>query len=153
MKINKILMALTGTFLLLFSAGCTQADGYIGVWFGAWHLETIDINGEEETAYSDTPEIMFSFQGEVFKAGYIERAEIFGTWSYEGEILNLNAGYNAGNGAHLTYLFNPFPVAMHFPADVHTVDLTVTELGSRRMQWQYIDQNGRLITYNFKKYP
>lgn len=142
-----------GIILALMSTGCTKTDGDIGDWFGSWHLETIIINGEEETSYTDNPEIMFSFQGNIFNAAYMERAEIYGSWSYAGEILTLVANYNAGSGSSVPYLFNPFPVAMHLPADVDMVEITVTEINGRTMQWQYIDQNGRLLTYNFRKYP
>lgn len=139
--------------IAIATTGCTQDDGYIGDWFGSWHLESILIDGEPEAAYSENPEIMFSFQGEVFNAAYIDRAEIFGTWSYAGEVLTLIAGYNAGGGASYKHLFNPFPVALHFPADVEQIEITVTHINGDTMQWQYIDQNGNLLTYNFRKYP
>ena len=135
------------------STGCTKTDGDIGDWFGSWHLETILINGEEEASYSENPEIMFSFQGNIFNAAYMERSEIYGSWSYAGEVLTLIADYNAGGGANLTHLFNPFPVVMHFPADVDKIEITVTEINSKTMQWQFINQNGNLLTYNFRKYP
>ena len=150
MKGLKYILVLTLTLLL---GSCTQPDGHIGDWFGSWHLETIMINGEEETSYSENPEIMFSFQGKVFNASYMERAEIYGSWSYAGEVLTLVASYNAGSGANNKNLFDPFPVAMHLAADVEQVEITVTEINGKTMQWQYIDQNGRLLTYNFRKYP
>lgn len=142
------------TFLLVIlalSTSCTHTDGDIGPWFGSWYLEEILVNGEKESSYQK--DIMISFQGDMFKFGYIDRAEIYGLWDYAGEILTLDASYNAGNGAGIDYLFNPFPVAMHFPADIDQVQITVTKIENSNMQWQYIDQNGRLLTYNFKKYP
>lgn len=142
-----------GIIVTLMPSGCTKTDGDIGYWFGSWHLETILINGEEEASYSNNPEIMFSFQGNIFNAAYMERNEIYGSWSYAGEILTLIAGYNAGGGASNPNLFNPFPIAMHFPADVDQIEVTVTEINGKTMQWQYIDQNGDLLTYNFRKYP
>ena len=152
MKKNELIFFI-GIIVALVSAGCSKTDGDIGYWFGSWHLETIMIDGEEETSYSENPEIMFNFQGKVFNASYMERDEIYGSWSYAGEVLTLIAGYNAGGGASNPNLFNPFPVALHFPADVDQIEITVTELNNKTMQWQYIDQNGRLITYNFRKYP
>ena len=137
----------------LMAGSCSTTDGDIGEWFGSWHLETIMINQEEDSSYSANPEIMFSFQGKIFNCSYMERAEIYGSWSYAGEILTLIASYNAGSGANVSYLFNPFPVAMHFPADVDQIEITVTQLTSKTMQWQYIDPEGKLLTYNFKKYP
>lgn len=143
-------------FLLFFSLipltqSCMQWNGDIGEWFGSWHLESLLINGEKDEDYKGN--IMISFQGKIFDFAYMEAAEIYGSWSYAGEVLTLIAGYNEGNGASLPHLFNPFPVALHFPADVEQIEITVTEMNGKTMQWQYIDQNGDLITYNFKKYP
>lgn len=135
----------------LWFSSCTQPDGYIGDWFGSWHLESILINGEEDTDYKEN--IMVSFQGKVFNLAYIDGTEIYGTWSYAGEILTLIAGYDAGSGVDYPHLFNPFPVVLHFPADVEQIEITVSNINSGTMQWQYIDQNGQLLTYNFKKYP
>lgn len=136
--------------LLLFSQ-CTQPGGYIGDWFGSWHLESIEINGETDEDYKGN--LMVSFQGKIFDFGYLDSVEIYGTWSYAGEILTLIAGYDAGTGSNMNHLFNPFPTSMHFPAEVDQIEITVTHIGSKTMQWQYIDQNGQLITYNFRKYP
>lgn len=151
--INGTLAAIILAILTLLSTSCMQTDDTEGPWFGSWHLETIMINGEPDTSYNSNPEIMINFAGEVFNLAYMERAEIYGTWSYAGEVLTLIAGYHAGNGAQLSYLFNPFPVAMHFPADVEQIEITVTKIEGKQMQWQYIDENGRLLTYNFRKYP
>ena len=134
----------------VFLSQCTQPDGYIGDWFGSWHLESIDINGTPDTDYRQN--IMFSFQGKVFNVAYLDGDEIYGSWSYAGEILTLVGGYDAGSGSN-SHLFNPFPVALHFPADVSQIEITVNSINSRKMQWQYIDQNGQLITYNLRKYP
>lgn len=147
-------LTLFGLAVVMFLlSGCTKPDGDIGDWFGSWHLTSIMIDGEEEAAYSENPEIMVSFQGKVFNMAYIDRAEIYGSWSYAGEVLTLIAGYNAGGGSNIHYLFDPFPVVMHFPSDVEQIEITVTHIGRKSMQWQYIDQNGRLLTYNFRKYP
>lgn len=147
-----IYIFITLSISLLFS-GCTQPDGYIGKWFGSWHLESILIDGELDTNYPEKQEIMFSFQGNIFNCGYMESVEIYGSWSYAGEILTLVASHHSGSGASLPQYFNPFPVAMHFPADVGQLEITVTSITNKTMQWQYIDQNGKLLTYNFRKYP
>ncbi|MCH5217386.1 MAG: hypothetical protein J1F07_02350 [Muribaculaceae bacterium] len=150
---KKTLNILAVLILLLAAPGCTRPDGDIGVWFGSWHLESIMIDGVSEQSYADNPEIMFNFQGKVFNAAYMERAEIYGEWSYAGETLTLIASFQAGSGANLSYLFDPFPVAMHFPQGVDQLEITVTRLTSDIMQWQYTDQYGRMLTYNFRKYP
>ena len=137
--------------MILGVGGCTQADGYIGHWFGSWHLEEMLIDGEEDPSYRKN--LMISFQGKIFKFGYLDSVEIFGSWEYEGEILTLNAGYGAGNGAGNSTFFDPFPIPMHFPKGEEQVEVSVTYINSNTMQWQYTDQYGQFITYNFRKYP
>lgn len=147
------------TTLLL--SGCTQHDGYIGNWFGSWYLQNMYIDGkidQEYESYKDNEniynrrEVMVSFQGKIFNMAYLEGNEIYGTWSYAGEILTLIANYNAGGGS-VSPNFTPYPKVMHFPENQEQIEITVTAINGKTMQWQYIDQNGRLITYNFKKYP
>lgn len=150
------------TYLLLITlisfalSGCTQADGNIGEWFGSWYLEEMEINGETDANYQSIKDknqgIMISFQGKLFKLGYIDGLEIYGQWEYAGEILTLIAEYKAGSGYGQPQ-FDPFPKEMLLPAGVDQAEITVTSHKSRTMQWQYIDQNGDLLTYNFKKYP
>ena len=139
-------------FCFLFNS-CSDPDHTDSVLLGSWHLETIMLNGETDISYMDNPEIMVSFQGNIFNMAYMERAEIYGSWSYAGEILTLIANYKAGSGANIGYLFNPFPVAMKFPAGIEQLEITVTAIEGGKMQWQYINDEGDLLTYNFRKYP
>lgn len=132
---------------------CTQYKINIGDWHGSWHLQEIYIDGELDKDYSVKPNIMISFQRNLFNFAYIETLEIYGTWSYAGEILTLNAGYDAGAGAGNEQFFNPFPIVMGFSPGETEVEITVTKLTESAMQWQYIDRFGKLRTYNFKKYP
>ena len=141
--------------LMLFS-GCMQHDGYIGDWFGSWHLEEMLIDGEVDEQYAenqknDDKQVMVNFQGKIFNMAYIQGSEIYGTWSYAGEILTLIASYHSGNGYNNPIWFTPYPVVLHFPADVEQIEITVNYINGKTMQWQYIDQNGRLITYNWRK--
>lgn len=161
MKRNNILLSTIFVFIAMMTGGCVQHDGYIGNWFGSWYLEEMLINGDVDQAYeeainrepvSSRRAIMVSFQGNIFNMAYINGSEIYGTWSYAGEILTLVANYNAGGGSVSPY-FNPYPIELHFPADEAQLEITVTEINGKTMQWQYIDQNGNLITYNFRKYP
>lgn len=149
---KKILqLALIGVCFVL--SGCTQPNGYIGDWFGSWHLEEILIDGEPDEEYEADPNITFSFQGKIVSMGFIATAEAFGNWSYAGEVLTLIAGYQDPNDYTLKRLYDPFPKIMQLAAGVDQVEITVTYINGRRMQWQYINQNGQLMTYNFRKYP
>lgn len=144
--------------LAVICTGCTQPDGNIGDWFGSWYLEEMLIDGEIDSEYAEDKasnerlQILISFQSNVFNVAYLNGSAIFGTWSYAGETLTLIASYDAGSGNVSPY-FDPYPIVMHFPKGVEELEITVTRLESRRMQWQRIDPQGRLITYNFKKYP
>lgn len=145
------------SLLVVVLCGCTQNDGHIGPWFGSWHLESMLIDGETDDTYADLQaedkmQVMVSFQGKVFNMGYIGGSEIYGSWSYAGETLTLVANYNAGSGYNSPN-FNPYPIVMHFPRGIEQLEITVTAINSRTMQWQHIDPEGRLITYNFRKYP
>lgn len=146
------------SLIALCLTSCTQPDGNIGDWFGSWHLEEILINGEVDPDYrqyreeNNSMQVMVSFQGKVFNMSYLNGPEIYGSWSYAGEVLTLIASYNAGSGYQYS-TFNPYPTVLHFPADEEQIEITVTEINGKTMQWQYIDQNGRLLTYNFRKYP
>lgn len=150
--IKKSILSVFVFMLGSFLSGCTQADGYIGDWFGSWHLEEILINGEKDTNYNQ--DLLISFQGKIFKMVQMTPvADIYGAWEYEGEILTLDVSFKAGNSATNTQFFNPFPIQMYLPAGVDQVEITVTSINRKNMQWQYIDQNGDLLTYNLKKYP
>lgn len=153
---KRLNIVILGLFLLVLNS-CTHPDGDIGDWFGSWHLEEILINGQPDEEYAqnrenDRLQVMVSFQGKIFNMAYLNGPEIYGSWSYAGEVLTLIANYNAGSGSSSS-LFDPFPVVLHFPGDVEQVEITVTKITGRYMQWQLIDINGNLLTYNFRKYP
>lgn len=155
MKTNKIsiVFAFITALMLPLYTGCMQWDDTDGPFFGSWHLQTIDIDGQPDQTYNSNPEIMISFAGQVFNLAYMERAEMYGTWVYGGEVLELNATYKAGNQATDTRFFNPYPLVMHFAEGQEIIQVSVTKVDKKTMQWQYEDLNGRLLTYNFKKYP
>lgn len=145
------------SYILLISVlffpmqSCMQWNGDIGDWFGSWHLESMYIDGEQDTGYKG--DIMVSFQGKIVNLAYMEVGEIYAAWSYAGMTLTLIAGYEAGSGASMPSRFDPFPIALHFPKGEDMVEVVVTSMTNKSMQWQYIDAQGQLITYNFKKYP
>lgn len=153
----KILIVPIVVLSVILLTQCTQPEGNIGKWFGSWYLEEMLINGSLDEEYASNKEegklqVLVSFQGNVFNMSYLNGAAIYGTWSYSGEILTLVASYNAGGG-YDSPDFNPYPVVLRFPEGIEQMEITVSYLYSRSMRWQLIDQEGNLITYNFKKYP
>lgn len=166
MKFRTIQFILRSCILfLIFNlfTGCTQPDGYIGKWFGSWFLEEMLIDGEVDEEYEYylkestvaegiNRQVMISFHANVFNIGYLSTDEIYGTWSYAGETLTLVSSYHSGSG-HNSPAFDPFPIVLHFPKGQEVMEIPVTKFTSDIMQWQLIDPEGRLITYNFRKYP
>lgn len=140
--------------LLLFCcvlSGCTQPDGYIGDWFGSWHLEEIIVDGTADDNYKK--DIAFNFQSKIYSCGFLSLVEVYGNWSCAGETLTLIAGYQDRDNYYVNLLYDPFPKVMQLPSGVDQVEITVTYINSRTMQWQHVNQHGQLMTYNFRKYP
>lgn len=152
MKLNNLKLSI---FLFIVSIcslqSCMQWNGDIGEWFGSWHLESIYIDGKLDESYKSN--VMISFQGKIINFGYLETGAILGSWEYNHSTLTLIAGYQAGSGASMPQLFDPFPVCMYFTPDEDVVQVNVSDMNKHKMQWQYVDAQGRVITYNFKKYP
>lgn len=150
---HAFLAALSLTVLLLFY-GCTHTDNSLSPISGTWHLEEMIINGDLDQTYESNRQegrlqVIVTFQGKIFHMSYNGGTSMYGSWEYSGEVLTLIAGKNEGN--YTTY-FDPFPTVMHLPSGVTMAEVTVTRLQGTDMQWQAIDQNGQLITYNFRKY-
>ena len=157
MKTTKAILLTAILFTLPAVTGCTQPDGYIGDWFGTWYLEEMLLDGEPDQVYADFKakdehQVVVSFQANVVNFSYLNGSEIYGTWSYAGDTLTLISSYSSGAG-HTSYWFDPYPIVMHFPSGQDQLEVTVTRLGSRAMQWQYVIPSGQLVTYNFRKYP
>lgn len=152
MKFSNLILSLLLLAVTSFTLqSCMQWNGDIGVWFGSWYLESMYVDGKSDPDYKDN--IMISFQGKIIDLAYIEVGESVGTWNYEKPELTLILGFDAGSGASLPQLFDPFPVSLHFPSGINEVKVNVTTINSKEMQWQYLSPQGALITYNFKKYP
>lgn len=139
------------------SQSCQQTDGDVGDWFGSWHFESIDINGDDSEYSNDQTnrmDLMVNFHGKIFNISYLNGHEIYGTWSVAGEVLTLIADPYTGDRDREPQMFNPYyPNALHFAADTEQIEITVVYIGTNTMEWQYIDQNGDLITYHLRKYP
>lgn len=91
------------SFLCL--CGCMQHNGYIGDWFGTWHLETITVDGTEDTNYKSN--FFFQFQSDKIRLCSVDPTypemwnECFGTWEASDKVLELNLTYT-GVGPYWT---------------------------------------------------
>ena len=65
------------------SASCTKNNGDIGVWFGQWRVEKIEIDGVENSDYAGN--LFFSFQNAVFEEKIVtpehEAIAAYGRWT------------------------------------------------------------------------
>ena len=154
---KKVIIFLTLLIPALLSS-CTHCDGDIGTLFGSWHVEAIERNGVADENYNAN--LLVSFQGEICNFAYInlnepdyDEAEIFGTWSRDGNALTLRAGYMTTGGATLPQYFDPFPVSLEFPYGENSVSVSITSENSRTMVWAYTTPDGTAMTYRLRKYP
>lgn len=135
-------------FLSLICTGCTHNNGDIGPWFGTWKLEEITVNGVTDTSYGN--DILWKFQSSIIcivrVEPYHERSEAWGTWSQDGNALELNYTYTDDkNSAH----YVPLPET-YIPAGV-TV-MSIEELSGSKLKLIYHAADGNIYGYKFKKW-
>lgn len=77
-----------------------QHNGRIGDWFGTWRLESITVNGDEDSAYAGN--YFFQFQADKVRISEVDPVypdllnERFGTWQASAKVLELNFSYTGG---------------------------------------------------------
>ncbi len=110
MRAHKLLI-----LCFLFLCSCMQHNGYIGDWFGTWHLESITVDGVEDAAYQGN--YFFQFQADKVRISEVNPSypenvrECFGSWEASGDVLELNFSYT-GVGQYWT----PWPETYLPPA-------------------------------------
>ncbi|MBR6489307.1 MAG: lipocalin-like domain-containing protein [Muribaculaceae bacterium] len=131
--------------LLAGMAGCTHNNGDIGYWFGLWHLDSIEVNGETDSAYDG--KYYFLFQGKVFCLRYVfeqehDYREAFAQWkeSDDQKFVTINFVDNR----FTPYLGDDIPA--NYLSTVTT--LTVDTLTSSTMVLHYTRDDGTVITYH-----
>lgn len=76
---------------VLMGESCSRNNGDIGVWFGLWKVESIEVDGEPAADYDGN--VFFQFQGKVFNMRKITEHHVytdcFGNWEEKGETLKL----------------------------------------------------------------
>lgn len=150
-KILLSLFTLVALCLSLGLSGCFQNDGYIGVYFGSWVIEKIEIDGEKDEAYNG--HMMISFQSSMFElaeagGGYA----IQGIWKETGDELMLHGAEetarqwdSAGNAIF------PNPVGMgRGDNDDLIVRLHIEKKTSKRMVWTRTAPDGRHWRYTLR---
>lgn len=120
---------------------CVHPGGDIGVYFGNWTLEKIEIDGEY---YSDYEEPIFlNFQSSIFNMAGVDQIGVYGVWSESDNELRLCADPNAG-------VVKKFPRIMGW-GDALDVSLEIKEKNSRRLRLQWVAPDGKVWSYFFRK--
>lgn len=123
MKQINIIIALVAT--MLGFASCTHNDGDIGPLFGTWHVESIDVDGTPDAAYSGNLFIMFQSNACDWRL-VDEQAHTYvnawTAWTLEGDVLTLNFADD---------WYPPHAITGFAPATATAV--TVEELSSSRL--------------------
>ena len=90
----------------LFLTGCMQHNGDIGDWFGTWHLESMTVNGVDDSAYEQN--YFFQFQTDKVRLSRIKPTypdlleECFGRWEQTDNTLTLDFSYTSASGSYWT---------------------------------------------------
>lgn len=132
---------------LLFMAlsGCTKNNGDIGLWFGLWHLDSIEIDGEPDATYDG--HYYFLFQGKVFCIRWVDELqheyfESYAQWQ-EGD---------DGTTMTISFLDNRYmpqinsSVPKNYLSTVTT--LTVDTITSKNLVMHYTSDNATTYTYH-----
>jgi hypothetical protein len=144
--IKQIFIFLT-TIVVLSS--CTHNNGDIGVYFGTWSLDKIEINGSEDAEY-EPQSYTWSFQNQTIQIMTVNERHDYsatiGSWEeISGKTLRLNFNhsdnnYEAGSGQYY------IPNQLHIPQNAST-DLDIISQSSKSLILQYVSTEG--ITYRY----
>ncbi len=140
---------------LSFNA-CTHNNGDIGDIFGTWKLESITINGENDTTYQNN--ILWKFQASIIsmiRANDIthDRLETWGSWSFADDetklLLNFTHtdDYNPNMGSTK---YSPLPET-YLPKST-TSTLSIITLNGDNMILLYNSEDGNKYIFKFKKW-
>lgn len=143
--LTALLIATVSSLLISLSA-CTQNDGNIGIYFGSWTFESIEVDGNELPDY-ENGDLMIAFQSNIFRMDYENKPTpeiktMFGTWSEDADHIILDGSADHKEGE--------FPPLLGVdPNGVFT--FRILEKKGKTMIWQRTDDEGRTWTYRLKR--
>ncbi len=142
------LIGAVAVILTLLLGGCFHNDGDIGVYFGSWVIEKVEVDGVADADYDG--HTMISFQSSLFDLTDVDSgATIMGLWSEKGSELTLRGAEETASvkdpaGAPL------FPPTTGFGRgdnDDLTVTLDIVKKTKKQMIWTRTDSEGRKWRY------
>ncbi len=141
MKTKAILLYLCGILNLIALNSCTRNNGDIGPWFGTWHVETIEIDGQPDASYQG--EYFVQFQTNVVsiiqRSEYNDAAQSFGEWEASGNTLTIDF---------------PLPKALwcNLPGMTAHNRLTIEQLTTAGITLSMMAATGQVYRYRLKKW-
>ena len=132
------------TIALLALGGCTKNNGDIGYWFGLWHVDSIEIDGEPDAGYDGN--YYFMFQGKVFCVRYVFEQEhlsreAYARWEESADKQHVTISFADDN--YLPFFGNDIPGNYFSRVNVLKVDT----LTAGAMVLHHTLDDGRLVTY------
>jgi hypothetical protein len=148
-RIGSMLIAL---LLMLTFAGCTQNNGDIGAWFGAWTLNSIEADGETDTDYTPNS-VTWKFQSTVISMiqlyDYHQTTTSFGTWKRLSDSqLELNFGHSDGELENNSEMYIPAK-STHLPTGISV--LNIVKFTDKHLTLTYTANTGITYTYTLSK--
>lgn len=132
------------TIALLALGGCTKNNGDIGHWFGLWHVDSIEIDGEPAADYDGN--YYFMFQGKVFCVRYVFEQEhlmreAYARWEESDDRQHVTVSFADDN--YQPFFGNDIPGNYLSTVNVLTVDT----LTASTMVLHHSTPGGSLVTY------
>ncbi len=152
MRLIRILLILP----LLALSGCVTNNGDIGHLYGSWQLESVDIDGEEVTDWSDDGSnfVTWYFQNNIIgiEQTYINHVPVstttHGTWTMGDGTITFDFMHSDDSNVPGTGAYQA-PEKIHFPAGVTTFD--IVEYNSSRLTITTMLADDSRLTYSLRK--
>ncbi len=148
--INRI--GLVMVTLSLFLSSCLTNHGDIGYFYGQWALTSMTIDSED--AGIDVNDYFWKFQNNILEIQKLLEMHDFlisrGTWEEKDNVLWLNFTHSEGeDGDKYLDRYNP-PVELGIPGR-EISPLEIEKLTAKDMVLRYVDSEGKVYLYTFKK--
>ena len=132
--------------------GCTHNDGDIGPWFGTWKLDSMTVDGVQDTEYADN--VIWKFQANIMSIVRVSenhgRYEVYGTWCEpQTDVLRIEFIYSDNNTPAGTMRYSPLPET-HLPPGIS--DLDILEMKSGKLHLEYQSPDGTVYGYFLTKW-
>lgn len=141
------------TIFCIFLASCTQNNGNIGKYFGAWALRSLTVDGTEQSLLPEDARYgTMSFQGSVVRFQLVYSAdcisETYATWTDADNEIHFDFNNSNDETPAGTSVYAP-PTWLGFSG--MDVSVKVTRLSSSHLDFQRTDNEGRLWRYAFER--